>query len=93
MNGPPATPLLTGSLPLLGGDSYDLACSLVDGCLVCGDVAVPVSVVKPGELDALCEDPHGQRGLVGVELVAPVTKGERLLVHGGVAISRVEEAP
>jgi hydrogenase maturation factor len=79
-------------LPLLESGSYELACSLVDGCLVCGDVAVPVVVVDAGVPDALCEDQHGQRGTVGVELVAPVRAGERLLVHGGVAISRLEEA-
>jgi hydrogenase maturation factor len=28
---------------------------------------------------------------VGVELVSPVSAGERLLVHGGVAIARLGE--
>ncbi|CAN5690319.1 hypothetical protein BH24ACT26_BH24ACT26_02710 [soil metagenome] len=68
-------------------------CGVVDGCLVCGDVAVGVTVVRAGEPDALCKDEHGQSGLVGVELVAPVRHGQRLLVHGGVAIARLEEAP
>jgi hydrogenase maturation factor len=39
----------------------------------------------------MCEDLHGTRGLVGVDLVGAVGEGERLLVHGGVAIARVEE--
>jgi hydrogenase maturation factor len=78
-------------LPVLEADSYEAACSLVDGCLVCGDVAVPVTVVEPADLDAVCEDAHGQRGSVGVELVAPVKTGDRLLVHGGVAIARLDE--
>ena len=77
-------------LPLLDPTSYEAACSVVDGCLTCGDVAVPVTVLEAGELDVLCEDRHGTRGRVAVELVAPVTAGERLLVHGGVAISRLE---
>jgi hydrogenase expression/formation protein HypC len=64
---------------------------VIDGCLTCGDVAVPVTVLEAGAPDAMCEDEHGQRGLVGVELVAPVASGERLLVHGGVAITRLEE--
>jgi hydrogenase expression/formation protein HypC len=76
---------------MIGADSYDAVCSLVDGCLVCGDVAVPVTVLRPGHPDAVCEDPQGQRGSVGIELVAPVEVGDRLLVHGGVAISRLEE--
>jgi hydrogenase expression/formation protein HypC len=79
------------SLPQVEADSYSAVCSLIDGCLVCGDVAVPVTVVWPGEPDAVCEDAQGQRGPVGVELVAPVESGDRLLVHGGIAISRLEE--
>ncbi|MFP5298657.1 MAG: HypC/HybG/HupF family hydrogenase formation chaperone [Actinomycetota bacterium] len=67
------------------------ACHVVDGCLVCGDVAVPVTVIEEGDRDVLCEDPHGQVGTVAVELVGRVGPGERLLVHGGVAISRLEE--
>ncbi|MDQ3620253.1 MAG: HypC/HybG/HupF family hydrogenase formation chaperone [Actinomycetota bacterium] len=67
-------------------------CAVIDGCLVCGDVAVPVTVVAGGEPDAICADDHGTQGSVGVELVAPVSAGDRLLVHGGVAIARLEEA-
>lgn len=83
---------MTGERPVLDQGSYGGACATIDGCLVCGDVAVPVTVVQSGDPDALCEDEHGQRGRVGVELVAPVTAGERLLVHGGVAISRLASA-
>ena len=79
------------ALPQVEADSYSAVCSLIDGCLVCGDVAVPVTVVWPGDPDAVCEDAHGQRGSVGVELVSPVESGDRLLVHGGIAISRLEE--
>jgi hydrogenase maturation factor len=78
-------------LPLVDPDSYGAVCAVVEGCLVCGDVAVPVTVLTPADDDALCEDDHGQRGSVGVELVAPVRPGDRLLVHGGVAISRLGE--
>jgi hydrogenase maturation factor len=78
-------------LPVLDPSSYSAVCTLVDGCLVCGDAAVPVTVVEAGEPDALCEDGHGTRGTVGIELVAPVRFGDRLLVHGGVAISRLED--
>jgi len=77
-------------LPLVDPNSYGAVCAVVDGCLTCGDVAVPVTVVEGGDPDALCEDEHGQRGNVAVELVSPVRAGERLLVHGGVAISRIE---
>jgi hydrogenase expression/formation protein HypC len=77
---------------MISVDSYDAVCSVVDGCLVCGDVAVPVTVVRPGHPDAVCEDPHGQRGNVGIELVGAVEVGDTLLVHGGVAISRLKES-
>jgi hypothetical protein len=79
------------ALPLVDPNSYGAVCSIVEGCLVCGDVAVPVTVLEAGVPDALCVDDHGQRGSVGCELVAPVMTGERLLVHGGVAIARLED--
>jgi hydrogenase maturation factor len=79
-------------LPLVDPNSYGAVCAVIDGCLVCGDVAVPVTVLEHADEDALCEDDHGQKGTVGVELVAPVRPGERLLVHGGVAISKLGEA-
>ena len=74
-------------------DAYRLdesACTLVDGCLVCGDVAVRATVVEVGYPDALCEGEHGERAAVAVELVSPVSVGDALLVHGGVAISHAE---
>jgi hydrogenase expression/formation protein HypC len=77
-------------LPQIDPSSYEYACSVVDGCLTCGDVAVPVTVVEGGDLDAVCRDVHGSQGLVGVELVGAVRAGDRLLVHAGVAISRLE---
>jgi hydrogenase expression/formation protein HypC len=83
--------MTAANLPLMDPQSYSAVCSVIDGCLTCGDVAVPVTVLEAGAPDAMCEDEHGQQGLVGVELVAPVAPGERLLVHGGVAITRLEE--
>ncbi|MDP9069469.1 MAG: HypC/HybG/HupF family hydrogenase formation chaperone [Actinomycetota bacterium] len=79
------------SLPLVDPQSYGAVCAVVDGCLTCGDVAVPVTVVTATEPDALCRDDHGSEGKVGVELVAPIAVGDRLLVHGGVAIARLED--
>jgi hydrogenase expression/formation protein HypC len=77
-------------LPVIDPHSYGAVCAVVDGCLTCGDVAVPVTVVEEGEPDAICADDHGTRGSVGVELVAPVRAGERLLIHGGVAITKLQ---
>jgi hydrogenase expression/formation protein HypC len=67
------------------------ACGLDDdGCLTCGDLAVPVTVQEVGEFDAVCVDIYGHEGRVAIELVGPVTQGDRLLVHAGVAIEKLE---
>ena len=47
-------------------------------CLTCGDVAVVGTVVEV----------EGGRESVGVELVAPVEPGARLVCHAGIAIAR-----
>jgi hydrogenase maturation factor len=76
-------------LKMVDPGSYDAACAVVDGCLTCGDVAVEVQVVEVDGADAVCRDPHGQEGRVGIDLVMPVESGERLLVHAGVAIAHL----
>jgi hydrogenase maturation factor len=43
-------------------------------------------VLSVGEAAALCEGPDGTKHEVAVELVAPVSAGDELLVHAGVAI-------
>ena len=71
-------------------DSY---CTLDhDGCVVCSDAGIPLRVISIEADDALCEDAVGNRIRIAVELVAPVTTGEVLLTHGGVAIAKVEKA-
>jgi hydrogenase assembly chaperone HypC/HupF len=66
------------------------------GCITCGDVAIPMSVLR---LDddrglALCADDDGNSETVETDLVAPVAPGDRLLVHAGTAIARLtEEGP
>lgn len=79
--------------PRINLDEYQsVACSVdQDGCLTCGDVAVPVTVSKPQDQDALCVDAYGNEGRVALELVGEVSTGDRLLVHAGVAIERLEE--
>jgi hydrogenase expression/formation protein HypC len=68
------------------------ACTLDhDGCITCSDAGIPVRVLSVEGDDAFCEDGAGNRVEIAVELVIPVRVGEVLLVHGGVAIGRVEE--
>jgi hydrogenase maturation factor len=60
-------------------------------CITCGDVAIEMDVIRSDEASrlALCRGAEGDQ-LVDVELVGPVAAGERVLVHAGTAIARVE---
>lgn len=81
-----------GSLPLAGATPVPDACSTQDGCITCGDVALPLTAVESGETDALCRDDEGRQELVALELVGPVVAGDRVLVHAGVALERLDHA-
>ena len=65
-------------------------CSAAPGCITCGDVAVVLTVATVEGSDARCRDDAGREELVATELVGDVAVGDRLLVHAGVAIERVE---
>jgi hydrogenase assembly chaperone HypC/HupF len=72
------------------------ACDLTTNCITCGDVAVPMTVVRIDEERglALCADDDGNSEAVETDLVAPVAPGARLLVHAGTAIASLnEESP
>lgn len=59
------------------------------GCITCGDVAVPLTVLQVDterEL-ALCADEHDRHETVEIALVAPVEVGQSVLVHAGTAIA------
>ena len=57
-------------------------------CVTCGDDATPMRVLRVDEERglALCAGDDGVKRTVEVALVAPVTPGDELLVHAGVAI-------
>jgi len=68
-------------------------CVATEGCITCGDVAVPLTVVKV-DADrglALCARADGARESVEIALVEPVEPGELLLVHAGTALGRAAE--
>lgn len=72
----------------------DQACDPQERCITCGDVGVPMRVVRVDlvrEL-ALCEDDAGTRSTVEVALVAPVAAGDWVLVHAGTALQWLEAA-
>lgn len=63
-------------------------------CITCGDDGDPMTVLRvddPRGL-ALCGGEDGGRASVEIALVAPVEPGDRLLVHAGTAIARLEPA-
>jgi hydrogenase assembly chaperone HypC/HupF len=66
-----------------------------DHCITCSDEGVPMRVVRidPSRGVALCESVDGRRSTVDVALVDPVDLGDSVLVHAGVALVKLEEAP
>jgi hydrogenase maturation factor len=67
-------------------------CEVTDGCITCGDVAVALTVLSLDGADARCQDDDGRTELVALEFVAHVVPGDRVLVHAGVALERLEPA-
>ncbi len=69
----------------------DSHCSPEQGCITCGDVALPLTVILVDEDRglALCRDERGRRETVEVALVGAVAAGDELLVHAGTAIAHL----
>jgi hydrogenase expression/formation protein HypC len=65
-------------------------CHATDGCITCGDVAVALTVIERRGSDAWCRDDEGRTELVAVEFVTDAASGDRLLVHAGVALERLQ---
>jgi hydrogenase maturation factor len=69
-------------------------CASPPGCITCADVAVAMRVVRVGAGgSARCADDAGAAADVACDLVWPVGPGDRVLVHAGVAIGRLDEEP
>jgi hydrogenase maturation factor len=60
-----------------------------DHCITCGDLAERMRVLEVDERSelALCVGDDGSRRTVEIALVAPVSAGDRVLVHAGTAIA------
>jgi hydrogenase expression/formation protein HypC len=86
-----------GELPVVEAASGRLGsprhCTPEDGCITCGDVALPLTVVSVHGSDATCRDEEGNEEVVATELVGPVAPGDRLLVHARVAIEHLGGPP
>jgi len=63
-------------------------------CITCGDDGVPVTVVRVDSVRglALCEDADGTRTTVEIALIDLVAPDDKLLVHAGTALARLESA-
>jgi hydrogenase maturation factor len=64
-----------------------VACGAQDGhCITCSDEGVAMRVVRVGPGEAMCAGEGSELHAVAVELVGPVSPGDHVLVHAGVAI-------
>ena len=68
------------------------SCTLDDAhCITCSDEALPAKVLELDESLALAQvEVNGQVTEIDISLVDEVEVGQTLLVHGGVALERVE---
>jgi hydrogenase maturation factor len=68
------------------------ACRVEEGCITCSDEAHPMRVLSADEATALawCAGEDGLPGEVDVGLVDPVAAGDVVLVHAGVALTRLD---
>lgn len=74
-----------------GNEAEGAHCGPEQGCITCGDVALPLVAVAVDEARglALCRDERDRRETVEIALVLPVEPGDRLLVHAGTAINHL----
>jgi hydrogenase maturation factor len=61
-------------------------------CITCGDVAVPMRVVRTGGEDGLaeCVSEDGDAASVDLSLIEDARPGDAVLVHACVAIQKLE---
>jgi hydrogenase maturation factor len=59
-------------------------------CITCSDEGIAMRVMTPGPDTATCRDEAGMLHDVAIDLVGPVTAGDELLVHAGVAIRALD---
>jgi len=64
-----------------------------DHCITCADEGIPMRVVGRGADGlAVCATAEGAESDVMTDLVGPVQRGDVVLVHAGVALTRLEHA-
>jgi len=62
-------------------------------CITCGDVAIPMRVIRTGGEDGLadCVSEDGDTAAVDLGLIDDARPGDAVLVHACVAIQRLED--
>ena len=83
------------SLRLESERSEDISCTLdAEGhCITCSDEALQVRVLDVDEENGVAQVTlDGMDEEIDISLVESIAPGDILLVHGGVAIARVDEA-
>ncbi len=73
----------------------DVSCALDDEghCITCADEALQVRVLFVDDENGLAQVAlNGEEEEIDISLVESIAPGDVLLVHGGVAIARVDEA-
>ena len=68
-----------------------MSCDPHGRCITCGDVGVEMRVLRVDDDLAVCEDAEGDPRTVEVALLDAVAPGDRVLVHAGTALLRLEE--
>ncbi|MBV8988496.1 MAG: HypC/HybG/HupF family hydrogenase formation chaperone [Solirubrobacterales bacterium] len=58
-------------------------------CITCSDEGVAMLVLEVQAGAAVCADSDRRRQRVELDLVGPVSRGDQLLVHAGVAIANL----
>ena len=63
-----------------------------NSCLTCGDIAIPMRVIRTGGEDGLadCISEDGETATVDLGLVEDARPGDAVLVHANVAIQKLE---
>ena len=64
-----------------------------NSCITCGDVAIPMRVIRTGGEDGLadCVSEDGDTAAVDLGLIDDARPGDAVLVHACVAIQRLED--
>ncbi len=63
-----------------------------DHCITCSDEGIPMQVERVDKARglALCIAADGSASTVEIALVEPVDRGDRVLVHAGVALTELD---